>query len=152
MFFYKETKPWTLNGETIRVVDNNEYLGLIVSGIEEELKNIDENIIKCRNSLFALLGPVYAYRCLLSPVVQAHLWRTYYLPVLMSGLQALPIRPSKMKPLIIFHNKILRGFLKLSQSSPVPALHFLLGELPVEAVLNINTLTLFYNVWTNPDT
>ena len=57
-----------------------------------------------------------------------------------------------MKPLIIFHNKILRGFLKLSQSSPVPALHFLLGELPVEAVLNINTLTLFYNVWTNPDT
>ena len=82
MFFDKETKPWTLNGETIRVVDNNEHLGLIVSGMEEERKNIDENIIKCRNSLFALLGPVYAYRCLLSPVVQAHLWRTYNLPVL----------------------------------------------------------------------
>ena len=141
-----------LNGERVSVFDDNEHLGLVVSGLDEERKNIDENIIKCRNSLFALLGPVYAYRCLLSPVVQAHLWRTYNLPVLMSGIQALPIRPANIKPIAIFHQKVLRGFLKLSQLSPIPALHFLLGELPAEAVLDINTLTLFHNIWTNPDT
>ena len=152
MSFYKETTPWTLNGETVRVVDNNEHLGLIVSGIDEERKNIDENIIKCRKSLLALLGPAYAFRCLLSPMVQVHLWRTYNLPVLLSGLSALPVRPSHTKPLIIFHNKILRGFLKLSQSSPIPALHFLLGELPTEAALDIHTLNLFHNVWTNSHT
>ena len=44
------------------------------------------------------------------------------------------------------------GFLKLSNTSLVSALHFLLGELPLEAHIQINTLMLFYNVWCNPCT
>ena len=76
-----------------------------------------------------------------------HLFRTYNLPVLLSGLQALPIRPATFKPQTLFHNNTLSGFLKLSQSSPTPALHFLLGEFPIEAQLHISTLTLFHNVW-----
>ena len=63
----------------------------------------------------------------------------------------MPIRPANVKALLIFHNKILRGLLKLSKTCPVPALHFLLGELPFEAHVQINTLLLFHNVWTNPD-
>ena len=46
----------------------------------------------------------------------------------------------------------MRGFLKLSNSSPIPALHFLLGEPPAEALLHINTLTLFHNIWENNNT
>ena len=151
MSFYKDTKPWQLNGETVTVVDNNEHLGLVVSGLDEEQKNVDQNILQCRKSLFGLLGPAYSYKCQLSPVVQVHLWRTYNLPVLTSGLSALPVRPSNIKALTIFHNKTLRGFLKLSSSSPIPSLHFLLGELPMEAHIHIDTLTLFHNVWANPD-
>ena len=49
MAFYKDTKPWTLNGERIEVVDNNDHLGLVVSGYEEEQMNVDKTIIKCRN-------------------------------------------------------------------------------------------------------
>ena len=93
MRYYRDTRPWTLNGKRVNVVENNEHLGLIVSGEDEEQKNIDENISKCRNSLYALLGPAFAFRCLLSPSVQLHLWKTYSLPVLVSGLSALPIRP-----------------------------------------------------------
>ena len=150
MNFYKEIKPWTLNGETVRVVDRNEHLGLIVSGSDEEQMNVDENIIKCRNSLFALLGPAFSYKCLLSPAVQLHLWRTCNLPVLLSGLPALPIRPTNLHSMELFQNKILRGFLKLSRTSPKPALYFLLGELPVEGVLHIRTLGLLHNIWSNP--
>ena len=40
--------------------------------------------------------------------------------------------------------------MKLSKSSPILALHFLLGELPVEAVLHIRTLSIFHNIWSNP--
>ena len=150
MNFYKETKPWRLNGETVPVVDCNEHLGLVVSGSDEEQKNVDENIIKCRNSLFALLGPAFSYKCLLSPVVQLHLWRTCNLPVLLSGLSSLPIRPTHLESMEVFQKKILRGFLKLSQTSPTPALYFLLGELPVEGVLHIRTLGLLHNIWSNP--
>ena len=151
MAFYKETTPWTLDGERVKVVDSNEHLGLVVAGAEEEQKNVDENIIKCRNSLFALLGAAFSYKCLLSPVLQIHLWRTCCLAVLLSGLPALPIRPTNLKSLEIFQHKILRGFLKLSKSSPIPALHFLLGELPVEANLHIRTLSIFHNIWSNPN-
>ena len=69
----------------------------------------------------------------------------------MVGL-SLPIRPAYMGPLKIFHNKILRGFLNLSHSSPIPALHFLLGELPRETRLHLDILSLFYNIWNNPET
>ena len=57
-----------------------------------------------------------------------------------------------MKSLQIFQRKTLRGFLKLSQSSPIPAIHFLLGELPVEGMLHIRTLGIFHNIWSNPTT
>ena len=107
---------------------------------------------QCRNSLFTLLGPALSYKCKLSPTVQLHLWRTYSLPVLTSGLSALPIRPAVMKTLQIFQNKILRGFLKLSNSSPVPSLYFLCGELPIEARLHLDLLSLFFNIWSNPQT
>ena len=152
MRYYRDTRPWTLNGKRVNVVENNEHLGLIVSGEDEEQKNIDENISKCRNSLYALLGPAFAFRCLPFPSVQLHLWKTYSLPVLVSGLSALPIRPPQMKSMTLFHNKILRGALKLSQTSPIPALHFLTGELPVEASIHINTLSLLHNIWSNPQT
>ena len=140
------------SGERISVVDNNEHLGLVVSGMDEEQKNVDSNIIKCRTSLLTLLGPAFSYNCLLSPVVQTHLWRTCCLPVLLSGLPALPIRPTNLKSLQVFQHKVLRGFLKLSSSSPTPALFFLLGEMPIEGLLHIRTLGLLHNVWSNPST
>ena len=56
-----------------------------------------------------------------------------------------------MKSLTIFQNKILRGFLKLSNSSPIAAHFFLLCELPVEASIHMDVLILFHNIWTNPD-
>ena len=150
--YYEDTTPWTLNGERIKVVENNDHLGLIVSGQHEEQKNIDQNIQNCRNSLFALLGPAYAFNCQLSPAVQVHLWKTYNLPILCSGLSALPIRPSQMKSISIFQRKVLRSFLKLSNRSPIPSMFFLLGELPLEAQIHINTLMLFYNAWSNRST
>ena len=135
--FYKDIHPWQLNGDTVSVVDNNDHLGLIVSGVDEEQKNVDKCIQSCRRSLFSLLGAAYSYKCMLSPLVQVHLWKTYNLPVLLSGLCSLPVRPVHMKAISTFHNKVLRGFLKLSSSSPIPALHFLLGEQPIEALLHI---------------
>ena len=57
-------------------------------------------------------------------------------PVLRSGLSALPIRPAELKPLVVFHKKVLRAILKLSKHSPVVPLYFMLGELPIEATVH----------------
>ena len=63
MDYYCDISPWSINVETISLVENNEHLGLVVSGLHEEKKNVDMNISKCRNSIFGLLGPVFAYSC-----------------------------------------------------------------------------------------
>ena len=73
MQYYRDIQPWVLNGATIPVTVDNEHLGLIVSGSNEEDKNVEANLEKGRKSLFALLGPVFAYKFLLSPAVQSHL-------------------------------------------------------------------------------
>ena len=150
MDFFRETLPWVLDGNRIPVTAENDHLGLIVSGIDEVDKNIDVNLSKGRKSLFALLGPAFSYKCLLSPALQCHLWRTYTSSVILSGLCALPARHTHSQPLTTFHRKILRGFLKLSQNSPIPAIHFLLAELPLEASLHLATFSLFWSVWSNP--
>ena len=152
MQYYSDINIWSLNGEKIKVTENNDHLGLVVSGEDEEIKNVDKNIQATRDSMFALLGQAFSYRCKLAPTVQLYIWNTYCKPVLRSGLSALPIRPPIMKTITSFHRTTLRGFLKLSQTSPIAPLYFLMGELPLEANLHMDVLILFWNIWSNPQT
>ena len=152
MQYYKENIIWSLHGETLEVAEDNDHLGLIVSGYNEEQKNIDKNINSARQSLFKFLGNIFAYKCKVSPEVQYHTWSVFIKPILRSGLSALPIRPAVMLPLVKFHHKILRSILKLSHYSPVASLYFLLGEPPMEAYLHLDILSLFWNIWNNPQT
>ena len=57
-----------------------------------------------------------------------------------------------MKPLTTFHHKVLRAILKFSPYSPIAPLYFLLGEPPIEASLHMDILSLFWNIWVNPQT
>ena len=152
MMYYKDVNIWSLYGEKLIVSEDNDHLGLVVSGIDEELKNVDKNIKSARDSLFSFLGNIFSYRCKLSPAVQHHTWSVFIKPVLRSGLAALPIRPPVLKTLTVFHHKILRAILKLSPYSPVAPLYFLLGELPIEASLHMDIFSLFWNIWSNPQT
>ena len=47
MAYYKDISPWFLDGEQVSVVTNNDHLGLVVSGMEEEQKDIDKQITQC---------------------------------------------------------------------------------------------------------
>ena len=152
MSYYSSVNLWTLDGVHLPVTENNEHLGLIVSGVSEEIKNVDKNIRSARSTLFTLLGNVFSYRCMLSLAVLFHVWSIYVSPVLRSGLSTLPIRPPVMKTVTAFHHKILRGILKLSSVSPLPPLYFLLGELPMEAVIHQDIFALFWNIWDNNHT
>ena len=152
MQYYLENNIWTLYGEKLTVAENNDHLGLVVSGKDEETKNIEKNIKSARESLFSFLGNIFAYRCKMSQAVQYHTWTVFIKPVLKSGLSALPVRPPMMKPLLKFHHKILRAILKLSKYSPLPPLYFLLGEPPLEASLHLDVFSLFWNIWVNPQT
>ena len=152
ILYYQDINIWTLYGEKLTVAENNDHLGLVVSGTDEEIKNVDKNINSARDTLFGFLGNIFSFKCKLSTRVQYHTWTVFIKPVLRSGLAALPIRPPVLKTITRFHHKILRAILKLSLHSPVAPLYFLLGELPMEASLHLDTLSLFWNIWANPET
>ena len=116
MDYYCDTTPWIMGGQPVNVVENNDHLGQIVSGIRQEQKNIDERIKKGRGILYNLLGPAFAFKCMQSPLVKMHLFRTFVCPVLRSGLSSFVLRTEQMSPISVFHRKILKAFLHLQQS------------------------------------
>lgn len=152
MAFYTDIQPWKMNGNTVSVKEDNDHLGLVVSSVSEEEKNVDLKLQKARGSLFKLLGSSFSSRCLLSPSMKIHLFKTFVAPIARSGLASMTLSARHTNPLTIFHRKSLRGFLGLSDSAPVPSLYFLSGELPLHATLHRDVFSLFYNVWTNPQT
>ena len=150
MQYYKDVQPWYMEGKPVSVKENNDHLGLEVSGLREEEKNIDAKIKKARGSLFNFMGPILSSKCLLSPNLLMHVFRTYICPIARSGLSAMTLHENHLEPLAIFQRKILRSFLRLSEQSPIPALHFLTGELTIVAKVHRDVFGLFYNVWINP--
>ena len=151
MIYYRDTTPWQLDSQKVKVCEDNDHLGQIVSGVRQEEKNVDLRIKKGRNNIFGMLGPAFSFKCLLSPKVKIHLFRTYTCPILRSGLSSFSLRTVTLQPLTIFHRKTLRGILNLSKTASIPAIHFLLGELPMEAKLHRDIFALFFCVWSNPD-
>ena len=150
--YFKDVAPWKMDNEIVKVVEDNEHLGQIVSGTDQEGKNLDLRIQKGRNNLFGLLGTGFSFKCLLSPVVKLHIYRTYTCPIIRSGLSSFSIRSAQLEPLSLFQRKTLKSILKLSISAPTPSIHFLTGELPIEGKLHKDIFSLFYSIWTNPDT
>ena len=102
MKYFEDVKPWHMDSLPVSVMEDNDHLGLIISGIREEEKNVDRRIQKARGSLFKLLGPVFSYKSLLSPAVQIHLYRVYICPIARSGLSAITLRANHLKPFQTF--------------------------------------------------
>ena len=115
-------------------------------------KNIDLKVQKGRKNLFGLLGAGFSFKCLLSPVVKLHIYRTYTCPITRSGISSFSLRSSQLEPLSLFQRKSLKSILKLSITAPTPAIHFLTGELPIEGQIHKDMFSLFFSVWSNPDT
>ena len=42
--YFKDVLPWSMDDEKIKVVDNNEHLGQVISGERQEEKNVDLRI------------------------------------------------------------------------------------------------------------
>ena len=150
--YFQDVTPWRMDGEVVKVVEDNEHLGQIVSGRNQEEKNVDLKTQKGRKNLFGLLGAGFSYKCLLSPLVKLHIYRTYTCPIVRSGLSSFSLRSAQLEPISLFQRKTLKSILKLSISAPTPSIHFLTGELPIEGKIHQDIFSVFFSIWSNPDT
>ena len=98
-----------MNNKVVQVVEDNEHLGQIVSGRNQKQKNVDLRLEKGRKSLYGLLGSGFSYKCLLSPALKLHIFRTYTCPIVRSGLSSFSLRSSNLEPLSLFHRKTLKS-------------------------------------------
>ena len=108
MAYYKDIQPWRMDNLPVAVKEDNDHLGLIISGLREEEKNVDLKISKARGSLFKLLGPAFSYKAVINPALQIHLFRVFICPIARSGLAAMTLRSKYLQPLETFHKKIDR--------------------------------------------
>ena len=58
--YYQDINMWTLGGARLPVTEDNDHLGLIVSGQDEEIKNVDKNIRSARAVVFSLMGNIFS--------------------------------------------------------------------------------------------
>ena len=92
-----------MNNSVIEVSEENEHLGMVVTGFREEERNVEENLSSGRKSLFCLLGPAFSQKCHLNPALQVHLSHREIWALLV-GNQAISLSathyfPQKIAPL-----------------------------------------------------
>ena len=109
MEYYRDVHPWTMDSSPVSVEEDNDHLGLIVSGTSEETKNVDLKLQKARGALFNLMGPVFSSKCLLNPTLQLHLFRKFVLPISIFGLPAMTLKDNHVKG---FNNILPKSFLR----------------------------------------
>ena len=102
--------------------------------------------------MYSLLGSGFSFKCMLSPLLKLHIYRTFTCPRTRSGLSSFALRSGQLEPLAVFQRKTLKSIMKLSLTAPTPSIHFLTGELPIEGKIHRDIFSLFYGVWANPDT
>ena len=66
-------------------------------------------------------------------------------------MSSFSLRSNHLAHLAVFHRKTLKSFLSLSKTAATPAIHFILGELPMEGKIHRDVFSLFYSVWNSPD-
>lgn len=141
-----------MDGEQVEVAEDNEGSGKTISGTKQVEKNVDLKISKGRKALNSLLGPAFAYKCLLGPPVKLHIYKTFIRPIILSGFSSLAIRHNQIEPLSVFTRKILKSVPHVSNTASTNGIHFLCGELPIEGWIHSTVNSLFYSLWSNPDT
>ena len=91
MNYYQDITPWKMDNLPVSVKEDNNHLGLIISGIREEGQNVDLKIQKARGALFKLLG-------LLTQISSQASYRVYICPRFRSR-RAMTLRTNHLKSL-----------------------------------------------------
>ena len=99
-----------------------------------------------RRTMYSMMGAGVYGGSGLSPVVSAHLWKTYVIPRVIYGLEVLSYTLSDLQCLERMQRDMLRKIQSLSKSTASVAVNCLLGVRPVEQELDLRKLTLLCSV------
>ena len=135
-------QKWYMGGNKVTYSPTFTHLGLDWS--EGKLgPNVDSRIKTARKTVYALMGTGLHGQNGLSPAIANHVIKIYVIPRLLYGLEATVLTKKQREELSTYHRNLLRIIQGLPKSTANEAIFILMGELPIEAELDIRILKMF---------
>ena len=131
-----------LNGAPLGVSPAEVHVGVHRTNTNNNLDTVHDRIQKARRASYSLMGAGLCGLNGVGPEVALLQYKTYVLPTLLYGLEAIVLGKTEMELLEAYHRKNLRYIQHLPQSTAIPAIHLLSGILPVEAFVDSRSLGL----------
>ena len=141
----------TLNDSELSVSNNETHLGINRTTDMSFKQTIAQRIKTARRTVYSLMGAGLYGLNGINPVTSKKLINIYIKPRLIYGLEAIPLRLSDVKPIELYYRELLRQVQHLPKSTANAACYLLLGCLPIEAEIHINTLLLFGRIMIRHD-
>jgi hypothetical protein len=136
----------TLNGTQLQTSSVEKHLGILRNSKNNNMDTVQERVKDARRATYGLMGAGMHGLNGVGPDVSLTQYKTYILPILLYGLEALVLSAKESEILELFHRKCLRYIQHLPPSTAIPAIHLLAGIPPVRAMLDIQSLKLFQNI------
>ena len=133
---------WELGDNEITISDSLTHLGLTRTGALSPDEAVNDHIAGARATLYSLMGAGLHGRNGLTPVVTRAMYRTYVLPRLIYGLEALKLTQQQIDKLERYHRRTLRVLQSLPDRVANSAVYLLFGTPPLEATLDIHIANL----------
>ena len=145
---WQDAEIWEINEAPARVVPQYSHLGVVRSTANrgQISLNFKKKLTTGRRTLYSLMGAGLHGMNGLTPPVSLHVYATYVIPRMLSGLESSMITTAEMTELEKFHRATLRCFQHLPERTAKAAIYLLIGSLPIEAILDVRYLSLFGSI------
>ena len=122
------------------------HLGILRNQTGSNKETIAARIHSARKTVMSLLGAGMCGYNGSGPYIGRELYKTYVLPVLLYGLEALVLNDDEVRVLETYHRQNLRCIQHLPRSTANSAVHLLIGIPPIEALIDIRALSMLRNI------
>ena len=137
------TFPISIQSSPIEQSDEEVHLGVIRTPDGKATATVQSRITVARRATYAMMGAGLHGVNGLNPSISFRLIKTYIVPRILHGLEAMVLAESDKAALENYYRNLLRQIQHLPQNTANPAVYLLLGALPLEGHLDLSILSLF---------
>ena len=137
-----DNQKWTIYGKEVPVVTETMHMGLPLSSVSEEV-TLNENVKKSRRTFYSLLSADLQG---LDPETAIQLYQTYFLPILIYGLEVVLPKQKSVNIFKRLHMKFIKQIFARQVNTADTAIYILSGTIPVEGYIHKRALSLYGNI------
>ncbi len=139
-------KKWTLGENPLPITQSFTHLGITRFSMEVKDTAIVDKVQTARRAGYALMGSGLHGTNGLPAHVGLKIYKSYVLPRLLYGIEAMNLDAGQMNELERFHLRFLRQLQSLPDRTAKCGVYILLGSIPMEAYYHLAVLSLLERI------